>query len=168
MADDKLASAGQLPQHAKRTFLVVVDETEELNKALLYACRRAENNNGDIALLFVLDQVEFQGWLSVGELMRAEQREAAETRVNIIAQSVKERTGREPKIIIREGVPVEQVLQVIDEDRSITTLVLGAASDKDGPGPLVTQLTGLMVAKLRVPLIIVPGTLSDEEIVTIT
>lgn len=155
-------------QHAKRTFLVVVDESEELNKALLYACRRAENNNGDIALLFVLDQVEFQSWLSVGELMRAEQREAAETKVNVVAQLVKERTGRDPKIIIREGVPVEQVLQAIDEDHSITTLVLGAASDKEGPGPLVTQLAGLMVAKLRVPLIIVPGTLSDDQIVEIT
>ena len=154
--------------HAKRTFLVVVDESEELNKALLYACRRAENNNGDIALLFVLDQVEFQSWLSVGELMRAEQREAAETKVNVVAQLVKERIGREPKIIIREGVPVEQVLQAIDEDHTITTLVLGAASDKEGPGPLVTQLTSLMVAKLRVPLIIGPGTLSDDPIVDIT
>jgi len=155
-------------QHAKRTFLVVVDESEELNKALLYACRRAENNNGDVALLLVIDPVEFQHWLSVGELMRAEAREAAETKINVIAQLVKERIGREPKIIIREGVPVEQVLEVIDEDHTITTLVLGAASNKEGPGPLVTQLTGLMLAKLRVPLIIVPGTLSDDQIVTIT
>ena len=161
MADEKL-------QHAKRTFLVVVDNSEELNKALLYACRRAENNSGDIALLFVLDPVEFQSWLSVGELMRAEQREAAETRVNVVAQLVKERTGRDPKIIIREGVPVDQVLQVIDEDKSITTLVLGAAPDKEGPGPLVTQLTGQLVGKLHVPLIIVPGTLSDDHILNIT
>src|SRR3972149_1638358 len=102
------------PQHAKRTFLVVVDESEELQKALLYACRRAENNNGDIALLFVLDPVEFQHWVAVGELMRAEQREAAETRINAIAQSVKERVGREPKILIREGIPVGQGLQGID------------------------------------------------------
>ena len=86
--------ADEILQHAKRTFLVVVDDSEELNKALLYACRRAENNNGDIALLFVLDPVEFQSWLSVGELMRAEQREAAETRVNVVAQLVKERIGR--------------------------------------------------------------------------
>ncbi len=155
-------------QHAKRTFLVVVDDSEELNKALLYACRRAENNNGDIALLFVLDPVEFQHWLSVGELMRAEQREAAETRINSIAKMVQERIGREPKIIIREGVLVDQVLQVIDEDKSITTLVLGAASDKEGPGPLVTQLTGQLRGRLHVPLIIVPGTLSDDHILNIT
>jgi len=156
------------PQHAKRTFLVVVDESEELQKALLYACRRAENNNGDIALLFVLDPVEFQHWVAVGELMRAEQREAAETRINAIAQSVKERVGREPKILIREGIPVEQVLQVIDEDKSITALVLAASTAKEGPGPLVSQLSGQLVGKLHVPLILVPGTLSDEEILHIT
>jgi len=156
------------PQHAKRTFLVVIDESEELQKALLYACRRAENNNGDIALLFVLDPVEFQHWVAVGELMRAEQREAAETRINAVAQLVKERVGREPKIFIREGVPVEQVLQVLDEDATITALVLGASSGKEGPGPLVSQLSGQLVGRLHVPLIIVPGTLSEEHILEIT
>ncbi len=156
------------PEHAKRTFLVVIDESEELQKALLYACRRAENNNGDIALLFVLDPVEFQHWVAVGELMRAEQREAAETRVNAVAQLVKERVGREPKILIREGIPVEQVLKVIDEDKSITALVLAAATAKEGPGPLVSQLSGQLLGKLHVPLILVPGTLSDEEILHIT
>jgi nucleotide-binding universal stress UspA family protein len=156
------------PQHAKRTFLVVIDESEELAKALLYACRRADNNNGDIALLFVLDPVEFQHWVAVGELMRAEQREAAEAKINAVAQQVKERAGREPKILIREGVPVEQVLQVIDEDKSITALVLAASSGKEGPGPLVSQLTGQLVGRVHVPMIIVPDSLSDEHILEIT
>lgn len=163
-----MAEEATRPQHAKRTFLVVVDESEELAKALLYACRRAENNNGDIALLFVLDPVEFQQWAGVGELMRAEQREAAEAKINAVAQVVKERVGREPKIFIREGVPVEQVLQVIDEDKTITALVLASSSSKEGPGPLVSQLSGQFVGRLHVPLILVPGTLSDEHILEIT
>lgn len=154
--------------HKKRTFLVVVDESEELSQALFYACRRAENNDGDIALLFVLDPVEFQHWNAVGELMRAEQMEAAEDKTRAYADLVTERLGRPPKIFIRDGESVDQVLAVMDEEPSITALVLGAAAAKEGPGPLVQKLSGQLVGKLRVPLIIIPGTLTDEEIANIT
>lgn len=163
MADETPSSA-----HAKRTFLVIVDDSEELGKALLYACRRAENNNGDVALLRVIDPVEFQSWAGVGELMRAEQREAAEAKLAPVADLVHNRVGRPPKIFVREGLAVEQVLSVIDEDKSITALVLAAAAAGENPGPLISQLSGQLVGNLHVPLIIVPGSLSDEHIMTIT
>lgn len=38
-----------------RTFLVVVDETEEMRNALRYACRRAQHTNGRVALLNVVE-----------------------------------------------------------------------------------------------------------------
>ncbi len=158
----------QKAEHSKRTFLVVVDNSEELGKALLYVCRRAEINQGDIALLYVMNPVEFQHWVSVGDLMRAEQKEEAEEAVNAVAKLVKERIGRDPKIIIREGNPVDEVLQVIDEEPSITALVLGASANDEGPGPMVSQLTGRLVGKLHVPLIVVPGSLTEEEIYRIT
>ncbi len=163
MADEHPSST-----HAKRTFLVVVDDSEELGKALLYACRRAENNNGDVALLRVIDPVEFQSWAGVGELMRAEQREAAEAKMAPVVDLVRDRVGRPPKVFVREGLAVDQVLEVIDEDKSITALVLAAAAVGEDPGPLIKQLTGQLVGKLHVPLIIVPGSLSDEHIMTIT
>lgn len=154
--------------HKKRTFLVVVDESEELSQALYYACRRAENNDGDVALLFVLDPVEFQHWSSVGDLMRAEQMEAAEGKTRAFADLVTERLGRPPKIFIRDGESIDQVLAVMDEEPSITALVLGASTGKEGPGPLVQKLTGQLVGRVKVPLIVIPGTLTEEEILQIT
>ena len=53
---------------------------------------------------------------------------------------------------------------LLTEDRSISVLVLGAASGSEGPGPLVTALTGKFGSQLRVPLTIVPGALSEAEI----
>jgi nucleotide-binding universal stress UspA family protein len=163
VADEHPSSA-----HAKRTFLVVVDDSEELGKALLYACRRAENNNGEVALLRVIDPVEFQSWAGVGDLMRAEQREAAEAKLAPVVDLVRDRVGRAPKVFVREGLAIEQVLQVIDEDKSITALVLATAAAGEDPGPLIKQLSGQSVGQLHVPLIIVPGSLSDEHITTIT
>jgi len=43
-------------------------------------------------------------------------------------------------------------------------LILGAASGTDGPGPLVTYLVEKMAGQLRVPVTIVPGSLTDEQV----
>ena len=47
-------------------------------------------------------------------------------------------------------------------------LVLGAGADKAGPGPLVAALTGRRMAELRVPITIVPGSMTKEEIIAAT
>ena len=56
------------------------------------------------------------------------------------------------------------MLKLIDEEPSISILVLGAATGAKGPGPLVSSLTGKQVGKLRIPITIVPGNLSDADI----
>jgi hypothetical protein len=53
---------------------------------------------------------------------------------------------------------------VLGEEKGITILVLAAAAGKKGPGPLITALTGKMWKQLTIPMTIVPGGLSDEEI----
>ena len=55
-------------------------------------------------------------------------------------------------------------VKLLNEDRSICVLVLGASSSGEGPGPLVTAFTGKSASQLRIPLTIVPGALSEAEI----
>jgi hypothetical protein len=47
-------------------------------------------------------------------------------------------------------------------------LVLGAATGTDGPGPLVSHLIQKMAGRLRIPVTVVPGSLTDVEISEIT
>ncbi|HEX6103280.1 MAG TPA: universal stress protein, partial [Alphaproteobacteria bacterium] len=56
------------------------------------------------------------------------------------------------------------LLQLIEEEPSISILVLGANPGPKGPGPLVSMLTGKMVGRLRVPITIVPGNLTLEDV----
>jgi hypothetical protein len=42
--------------------------------------------------------------------------------------------------------------------------VLAASIEQRGPGPLVAALTGKLMGKLRIPVTIVPGNLSEEDI----
>ncbi|MEE8394201.1 MAG: universal stress protein [Rhodospirillales bacterium] len=148
----------------ERTFLCVVDESEELSQALRFACTRAMNSGGRVALLYVIEPAEFQHWMAVGDLMREERREEAEEMLNVVASVVQRRIGTTPVIYIREGNVTEELISLIDEESSISVLVLGAATGPEGPGPLVSYIVQKMAGRLRIPITIVPGSLTDEQI----
>lgn len=155
-------------QSIARTFLVVVDESEEMRAALRYACRRAHNTNGRVALLHVIEPPEFQHFAGLGRLMEAEARERAEDLLQRLAAEVHSCSGHFPILFVREGDRAEELLALINEERSISVLVLAAGTGPEGPGPLVTGVSGRLSGKLRIPVTIVPGQLSDEEIDGVT
>jgi nucleotide-binding universal stress UspA family protein len=147
-----------------RVFLVVVDESPEMQKALRYACRRAKRTGGRVALLYVMEPPEGQQWGGVVDLMRQEARQQAEEVIARHADTAVSLTGQPPAIHIREGKSRDELIKLLTEDRSISVLVLGSASDNEGPGPLVTAFAGKLGSQLRIPLTIVPGVLTEAEI----
>ncbi len=147
-----------------RVFLVVVDESEEMKLAVRYAARRAQHTNGRVALLYVIEPSDLQQWMAVETLMREERREEAEALLQTIADQVSSLAGSMPVIYIREGRRRDELLALIDEEPSISILVLAASAGPEGPGPLITALTGKATAKLRVPVTIVPGSLTEAQI----
>ncbi len=154
----------------RHKWLVVVDDTTEVRLALRFAARRARNVGGRVTLLRVIQPNEEvqEHWLSVAEQLREEAREAAEHLLSDIAQQVQQETGLVPELIIREGNSKEELLKLIEADPAIRILVLAAAPGPSGPGPLVTALAGQMAGNMRVPVTVVPGSLTNEEIDELT
>jgi nucleotide-binding universal stress UspA family protein len=136
--------------------------------ALRFACRRASSTGGRVALLYVIEPTDFQHWMAVGDLMREEARNEGEQLLQRLAARVNELTGTLPVLYVREGARREELLNLIDEEPSISILVLGASVDKRGPGPLIEALTGSFVGRLRIPVTIVPGNLDEEDIDSIS
>ncbi len=153
--------------HGRRIFLVVVDQSPELKVALRYACRRAKATGGRVAMLYVTEPVAGE-WLSVGNLMREEQRAEAEARLQELAAQVQAISGEMPVLHVREGTIREELLKLLDEEPGISVLVLGAGTGPGGPGPLITELTGKYSSNLHIPLVIVPGSLSGDAIDAVT
>ncbi len=156
------------PARRRHKFLVVVDDTPEVRAALRFATRRARNVGGGVTLLRVIVPGDSQLWAGVGEIMREEAREEAEKLLQTMADHVQTDSGIMPELVIREGRTKDELLALIAEDPSIRILVLAAAPGKDGPGPLVTALAGQMSGELQIPITVVPGTLSDEQIDDLT
>ena len=150
-----------------RKFLVVLDDSRECLNAMRFAAMRAAKTGGGVAVLSVIPPEEFNHWLGVGEVMREEARERIHAHYEVFAKWMRDRQGVDPELVIREGEPVPEILGQIRDDPEIGILVLGAGSDKSGPGPLVTQLSRSS-ATLPIPITIVPGDLSKEKLEAIT
>lgn len=169
--DSELADGPQADPSAlarNRIFLVVVDATAEMRLALRFACRRARSTGGRVALLYVMEPADFQHWMAVEEKMREERREEAERVLQDLAAEAQEITGATPVLHVREGDRADEIVQLIKEEPAISILVLGAGTGKKGPGPLVTSLAGKLSGRFPVPITVVPGNLSKEQIDALT
>ncbi|MBE9637393.1 universal stress protein [Salipiger mangrovisoli] len=150
-----------------RKFLVVLDDSRECLNAMRFAAMRAAKTGGGVAILSVIAPDEFNHWIGVGDIMREEARERIEAHYEVFAKWMRDRQGVDPELVIREGDPVTEILGQVSDDPDIGVLVLGAAADKKGPGPLVTAMTRSS-GSLPIPLTIVPGDMSKERLEAIT
>ncbi len=150
-----------------RKFLVVLDDSRECLNAMRFAAMRAARTSGGVAVLAVIPPEEFNHWIGVGDLMREEARERIEAHFEVFAKWMRDKQGVDPELVIREGEAVAEIMAQLQDDPDIGVLVLGAASDKKGPGPLVTQLSR-NAGGLPIPITIVPGDLSKERLEAIT
>lgn len=151
----------------RRKFLVVVDESPEVETALAYSVRRARRTGGALALLYVIEPADFQHWLGVQDAYREESEAKAKAVFRLYARKLK-MWGYEDIVleeIIREGAKADEIRELIDEDPDIGILVLGASVESSGPGPLVSSLaSGKHAGTFPVPITVVPGCLTLEEI----
>lgn len=150
-----------------RKFLLIVDESQEVESALYFAASRIQRSSGSIVMLYVIVPQEFQHWINVRQQQVEEETAKAKALFRMFRRKLNLAgfEGVACEEIIREGTKSEEIRKVIDEDEDIALLVLGASSDPAGPGPLVSSLAaGAAVGSFPVPVTIVPGSLDLEDI----
>lgn len=146
-----------------RTYLVVVDDTAEARIALRFAARRAVKTGGRVEVLGIVEPQDFVQFGGVQAAFEEEQRLRIEGVVSAAVGELLDEAGIEPAIILRHGDPVEVVRRYIGERQEVHALVLGASASGQ-PGALIGYLTGSDAGKLPCPLMIIPGSLSDERL----
>jgi nucleotide-binding universal stress UspA family protein len=150
----------------RRKLMVIVDETKEVETALLYAASRASHTGGQLTLLYVIEP-DNQFWGGVRQVQLDEGTTKAKALFRLFRRKLVLEGFDKVEVdeVIREGKLVDQILAQIDEDEDVAILVLGAAVDAKGPGPLVSSLaSGSSAGKFPIPITIVPGDLTVEDI----
>jgi nucleotide-binding universal stress UspA family protein len=148
---------------SKRTYLVVIDDSDEARVALRFAARRAAKTGGRIEVLGIVEPQDFVQWGGVQTAIEEEQRLRIEGVVSASVGEILDESGVEAKIIVEQGEPVKTVADYVGARTEVAALVLGAAPSGH-PGPLVATFCGADAGKLPCPVMIIPGGLSDDRL----
>lgn len=151
----------------RRKFLLIVDESQEVESALYYTASRVQKQSGSLVMLYVIEPGEYQHWAGVRQVQIEEETNKAKALFRLFRRKLNlagfEAINAED--VIREGKTADEIVKLINEDEDIAILVLGASADAKGPGPLVSSLAaGKASGGFPVPVTVVPGKLSLEDI----
>lgn len=146
-----------------RTYLVVIDDTPEAAVALRFAARRAVKTGGGVEILSLTEPQEFMAFGGLQATIDEEAQLHAEGLVAAAAGQLLTESGLRPAITVRTGDGPKVIRELIAANPTIAALVLGACAS-GSPGPLVAHFAGADAGTLPVPVMIVPGSLTIDQI----
>ena len=146
-------------------FLVCINEKEHSDTALHFACVKAKATDSHVVMLYVIDPVDYNTLFSVADLIKEERKQDAKKLLKQKANAVHKSEGIEPIGLVREGKITDEIISVLEDDPDISLLILGVASDgSSSKGGLLQQLTSAIGDRFHIPLMLVPGNLTDQQI----
>ena len=154
----------------EKFILVIADGSKEMEVALKYACARSKKTNRKVMIVTFIEPLDVLTTQGVTEIMQNEARDEAEKKLQYASSVVKEATGTVPVLHVKEGEIIQELKNLINEEKNINVLVLAAnveESQKD-PGPIINSLVNKELSNFRIPIMIVPGNFSSEHIALIT
>jgi hypothetical protein len=143
-----------------RTFLVVIDESEEARAALRYAARRAVAVDGAVHLLALVPQQNVSAFGAVQATIEQEARDRAEVLAHGVAGNLLAESGLMPTISVAIGNGPKIVATFLTEHSEVAALVLAAAKG-GSPGPLVSHFSA-NAGTLPCPLYIIPADYDEK------
>ena len=145
-------------------YLVCVDQRPESRVALRFACILAQARGSKVDVLHVIPPGDFQSLGSIAERMRAEQLQEAEQMLRQVVNDTINNHSISPNILIREGIPGEQIIAAAMEDHEVSIVMIGVAQQATGRGTLTGWLASQLGNQLFIPLLMVPGNLTDQQL----
>ena len=145
----------------KEIFLAVFDGTDECKSAVRYAARRAQFNNANLLIVATVDTAEFTYWLSVNSKMIDNIEKESKEMLKALSKEIQSYSNVECSYIIEHGSKLDVVKRLIDEDETISLLVLASNKKDKNPGVLVETISG---DGYSIPVVVLPGNLNDDSI----
>lgn len=148
----------------KSKILVCINDSDYSRVALRFASSKAKNTHNALTILHVVNTAEVQSALAVGDVMRQEMIENAEKLLEKYSQEALQWADVTPCVMIREGIMGEEIVKTVKEDSNINMVVLGTSPDTPGRGNLLPWLISRLGSELLIPMTIVPGNLTEQQI----
>lgn len=157
-----------IPASSNRRYLVCVDGRKECRVALRLACMKVKARSGHITLLHVAPPVDFQTLGSIADRMRIERLNEGEALLAALSAEAQENFGITPTLLLLEGSPGEKIIETAMNDPNIIILVLGVTQQQHaGISKLSAWLASQLNGTLLIPILMVPGNLTDQQLSTL-
>lgn len=155
--------------HKATKLLVFIDENNYSKTALKFAAAKAKTTGCPVEMLYVIEHADFLGFGSLVRHAKNEGRSKAEETLKKLADEAHEYAGITPSLIVREGDIKEEIIKTVKEDEDINMLLIGTAHELRGKkNKLLISLVSELGEKLNVPILIVPGDLTDRQILELS
>lgn len=148
-------------------YLVCVDGRPESQPALKLACMKACARNAIVDMLHVISPADFQALGSVADRMREERHGEGQQLLNRLANDAATAYGLAPNTLLREGPIGEEIVAAAAADPEIIIIFVGIAQQMSGRGTLASWLAAQLGNKLLTPILMVPGNLTDEQLLNL-
>lgn len=144
--------------------LVCVADNEASRTALRLACLKAKKRGDSIDILTVIEPADFQSLRAVSEQIARERRDQAEKLLAAMADIAQKEAAIMPSLVLREGKIGEEIIAATMEDSDISMLVIGVYPESPTAMKLITWLSHRLGDSLLVPVLMVPGHLTDQQL----
>ena len=148
-------------------YLVCVDTKPECRVALKLACMKARERRGMVDMLHVVAPADFQTLGAVADRMREERRQEGEILLKELADEASAEHGITPSMILREGITGDEIVAAAMEDHDVIMLVMGISLQSSSRGKLMAWMASQLGHKLLIPILMVPGNLTDQQLASL-
>ena len=125
---------------------------------------RAKNTKGSVVLLYVIEPQDLMHFVGVENIMKSEAYAKADEILKSLKSEVDINFGLNIECKIEKGHKFDKIVDFINQDDTISILVLGAAPEGKGSNDLVQKFSMELTTSIHIPLTVVPGNLTDEEL----
>ena len=160
-----------MPMHAIKqaaattpTTLICVSDAEESAVAIQFGCLRAKRRDHHITILHVIEPTEFQGLAAITNAIREEREQEADELMAKMEKVASDHGVENPSLMVREDTLTDGILAAIEESPNINLIVLAINPDSHRGPKLMAALTEELGKTIRVPMMMVPGSLTNEQV----
>ena len=148
-------------------YLVCVDGRDESRVALRLACLKSNARGHRVAILHVTAPADFQTLGTIADRMREERKIEGRKLLSTLAEEAFATYGIRPDMLLREGSAGDEIVTTVTADPDINMIAIGVAHHSAGRGKLAAWLASQLGSKLFVPLLMIPGNLTDQQLQTL-
>jgi nucleotide-binding universal stress UspA family protein len=145
-------------------YLACVDSREECRAALKLACLKSLARGGRVDMLHVTPPADFQTLGAIAERMREERRAEGQALLDTLSAQAQQDYGVRPGLLLREGAIGEEIIAAALADADTIMVVIGVSHVSGSRGTLAAWLAGQLGSKLPIPLLMVPGNLTEQQL----